>query len=47
MVNYHAFTGKKIDPPSISENMSVSELIEYFSSTGFNARRLAEAAEYI
>ena len=44
MVNYHAFTGKKIDPPSISENMSVSELIEYFSSTGFNARRLAEAA---
>ena len=44
MDNYHAFTGRKIDPPSISENMTVSKLIEYFGSTGYNARRLAEAA---
>src|SRR6478609_6698683 len=44
MDNYHAFKGRKIDPPSISENMTVSKLIEYFGSTGYNARRLAEAA---
>ena len=47
MDNYHAFTGRKIDPPSISENMTVSKLIEYFGSTGYNARRLAEADQYI
>ena len=42
--NHHAFTGKKIDPPCIKENMTVTDLIEYFGSTGYNARRLAEAA---
>src|SRR3954451_9697610 len=47
MDNYHAFTGKKIDPPSISENMTVSKLIGYFGSTGYNARRLAEAANIL
>src|SRR5215475_13162852 len=44
MDKYHKFTGKKIDPPSVSENMTVTDLIEYFGSTGYNARRLAEAA---
>jgi deoxyhypusine synthase len=43
----HRFTGRKIDPPSISANMSVPRLIEFYASTGFNARRLAEAAEIL
>src|ERR687892_2582451 len=41
----HTFTGKKIEPPSIHGGMTVSELIDFFASTGYNARRLAEAAE--
>jgi deoxyhypusine synthase len=45
--NFHAFTGKKIDPPCIKENMSVKDLIEFFGSTGYNARRLAEAASML
>jgi deoxyhypusine synthase len=42
--NKHTFTGKKIDPPEISAHMSISDLIEFYKSSGFNARRLAEAA---
>jgi deoxyhypusine synthase len=45
LYNKHSFKGKKIDPPKISSNMSISDLISFYSSTGFNARRLAEAAE--
>ncbi|HJS63295.1 MAG TPA: deoxyhypusine synthase [Nitrososphaeraceae archaeon] len=45
MHNKHSFKGKKIDPPKVSPNMSISDLISFYSSTGFNARRLAEAAE--
>ena len=41
----HTFTGKKIDPPNIYSGMTVSQLINFFSSTGYNARRLAEGAE--
>jgi deoxyhypusine synthase len=41
----HSFTGRKIDPPAISSNMTVEQLIEFYGSTGYNARRLAEAAE--
>jgi deoxyhypusine synthase len=41
----HTFTGKKIDPPNIYSGMTVSQLINFFSSTGYNARRLAEASE--
>lgn len=42
--NKHTFTGKKIDPPEISAHMSISDLIDFYKSSGFNARRLAEAA---
>jgi deoxyhypusine synthase len=41
----HTFRGKKIDPPDISSDMNCSELIDFFSQTGYNARRLAEAAD--
>jgi deoxyhypusine synthase len=41
----HTFTGKKIEPPNIDSGMTVSQLIDFFASTGYNARRLAEAAE--
>jgi deoxyhypusine synthase len=46
MVNdRHSFTGRKIDPPRISANMTVPQIISFYSSTGYNARRLAEAAD--
>jgi deoxyhypusine synthase len=41
----HAFTGRKIDPPKVSAGMTVKDLIKFYGSTGYNARRLAEAAE--
>jgi len=41
----HSFTGKKIDPPAITADMTVPALIKFYASTGYNARRLAEAAE--
>ena len=41
----HSFTGKKIEPPEILSGMTVSQLIDFFASTGYNARRLAEAAK--
>ncbi|TLX69353.1 MAG: deoxyhypusine synthase [Thaumarchaeota archaeon] len=44
MDSIHSFTGKKIDPPPISKNMTISQLIDFFGSTGYNARRLFEAA---
>ncbi|HEU5460952.1 MAG TPA: deoxyhypusine synthase [Nitrososphaeraceae archaeon] len=47
MNNKHSFTGKKIDPPNISPNMSISDLISFYGSTGFNARRLSEAAKML
>ena len=40
----HSFTGKKIDPPIISKDMTISQLVQFFGSTGYNARRLFEAA---
>jgi deoxyhypusine synthase len=43
--NRHSFSGKKIDPPEVFADMTVSQLIELFGKTGYNARRLAEAAE--
>lgn len=43
----HSFIGKKIDPPAIYANMTIPQLIEFYSSTGYNARRLAEAAEML
>jgi len=42
--NRHSFQGRKIDPPAVAANMTVSQLIEFYGSTGYNARRLAEAA---
>jgi deoxyhypusine synthase len=41
----HSFTGKKIDPPLVSKNMTISQLVDFFGSTGYNARRLFEAAK--
>jgi len=41
----HTFSGKKIEPPEISAGMTVSQLMTFFGSTGYNARRLAEASE--
>jgi deoxyhypusine synthase len=43
--NRHSFSGNKINPPEIFAGMTVSELIDLFGKTGYNARRLAEAAE--
>jgi deoxyhypusine synthase len=43
--NRHSFSGKKIDPPEVSAGMTVSELIDLFGRTGYNARRLSEAAD--
>ena len=45
--NRHSFTGRKIDPPIVSANMTVEQLINFYGSTGYNARRLAEAAEIL
>ena len=45
MDSRHTFTGRKIDPPQVSADMTVSDLIKFYGSTGYNARRLAEAAE--
>ena len=45
MNKVHNFTGKKIEPPIISPRMTVSDMIKFFSATGYNARRLAEAAQ--
>ncbi|MFZ0346287.1 MAG: deoxyhypusine synthase, partial [Nitrososphaeraceae archaeon] len=44
MDNRHTFSGEKINPPTIFPNMDCSELIDFFGRTGYNARRLAEAA---
>jgi deoxyhypusine synthase len=45
--NRHSFTGKKIDPPNVSANMNIVQLIDFYESTGYNARRLAEAAKIL
>jgi deoxyhypusine synthase len=45
MNDAHSFTGKKIEPPLISKNMTISQLVDFFGSTGYNARRLFEAAK--
>lgn len=45
MNKFHSFSGRKINPPGISGNMSVRELVEYYGATGFNARRLYEALQ--
>jgi deoxyhypusine synthase len=45
MHNSHSFSGRKIDPPDIFPHMTVSQLINFFGATAYNARRLAEAAE--
>ncbi len=41
----HSFSGKKIDPPEIFADMDITEIMDLFGKTGYNARRLAEAAE--
>ncbi len=43
----HKFRGKKINPPNVFPNMNCTELVDFFAQTGYNARRLAEAAEII
>jgi deoxyhypusine synthase len=45
MDSRHSFSGRKIDPPNVLPNMTVSQLIDYYAITGYNARRLSEAAE--
>jgi deoxyhypusine synthase len=45
--NRHSFRGKKIDPPIIYANMTAEQLVNFYGSTGYNARRLAEAAEML
>ncbi len=47
MDSRHTFTGRKIDPPKVLANMTVPDLIKFYGSTGYNARRLAEAAEIL
>jgi deoxyhypusine synthase len=42
---FHNFSGRKIDPPTITSNMDIRDLVEYFGATGFNARRLYEALQ--
>jgi deoxyhypusine synthase len=41
----HTFTGRIINPPKVFADMTVRDLIKFYGSTGYNARRLAEAAE--
>ncbi|HEY6536888.1 MAG TPA: hypothetical protein VIY08_13990 [Candidatus Nitrosocosmicus sp.] len=41
----HSFLGNKIDPLEIFADMIISELIDLFGKTGYNARRLSEAAD--
>lgn len=41
----HNFTGKDIPHVTIPKNFSIVELVEMFSSSGFNARQLADAAK--
>ncbi len=43
----HSFIGDIIDPKIISDNVTIGELIQFFGSTGYNARRLYEAAEIL
>lgn len=45
MYKKHSFKGKEIHPEKLTSSMSVSDLISFYGSTGFNARRLAEAAQ--
>lgn len=45
MSKHHNFSGRKIDPPTITSNMDIRDLVEYFGATGFNARRLYEALQ--
>ena len=45
MNRFHNFSGRKIDPPTISGDMDIRDLVEYFGATGFNARRLYEALQ--
>ena len=47
MNNRHSFTGRKIDPPIVSANMTIVQLMNFYGATGYNARRLAEAAEML
>ncbi len=47
MDSRHTFSGRKIDPPVVSANMTVPDLIKFYGSTGYNARRLAEAADIL
>ncbi len=45
MDKIHTFKGRKIAPPDIFADMTVSQFMDFFGSTGYNARRLAEAGE--
>lgn len=45
MSKFHNFSGRKIDPPTITSSMDIRDLVEYFGATGFNARRLYEALQ--
>lgn len=45
MSRFHNFSGRKIDPPTITSSMDIHDLVEYFGKTGFNARRLYEALQ--
>jgi deoxyhypusine synthase len=47
VTTFNSFKGKRIDPPNIFSNMTVSQLMNFFGSTGYNARRLAEAAKLL
>lgn len=41
----HSFSGRRIPHVRISPDASITDLIELYSSAGYNARRLGEAAE--
>ena len=44
-MTHHHFEGKDIPHIKLNEQMSIEELVEVFSQTGFNGRQLGEAAK--
>ena len=44
-MDHHNFRGKDIPHLKIKPNMGIDDLVNIFSSTGYNARQLGEAAK--
>lgn len=41
----HDFTGRTIDPIKLDPDMTIEDLVEVYAGTGYNGRRLGEAAK--